>query len=321
MRRVFVLLLALAAVLACAPVAPPTPLPTASPSPTLLTETPVTYTYTGLGLEVLDGYHAIFEIRFAGDYEWAYRLETRTDRSAVEHTLHLEGISASRDPGDVRVVTEEKIARMRGPGTDDECLQFPADFDLGTSFLTPDDLIDPEGFRVVPTALGIETVAGIETTRYVLRQTDLGEWRNVQVNLWVDKESGAALRYDLRAAGPDPLFDAGGGVLTGQLVVTETGPQTIEPVEGCEIDLPLPPDATRLVKLPGMVAFDSAATPDETVAFYQLALTDAGWEAVAAPETGIDATLLSYHRGAQTLAVNVEATDAGVHVELLLDVE
>jgi hypothetical protein len=287
----------------------PTPLPTAT-----------SLAYTGIGLDGLSAYQATFEMRFEGDYSWVYHLETRTDGSVVAYDLHLKGVSASRNPGDVRVVVEGDIVRMRGPGTDDECLQFPSDLDLGLSFLTPDDVIGPEEIQSSQSLLKAEAVAGIEAAHYTLRQANLGGWRDLAVDLWLDDGTGAVLRYDLRADGPDPLFDAGEGALSGQFLV-EVGPQTIEPVAGCEIDLPLPPDAARLVRLPDLIAFESAATSAETVAFYQAALAEAGWEPLAEPETGDDVILLSYQRDGQTLEINIGPGDEGVYVGLLLNGE
>jgi hypothetical protein len=275
-------------------------------------------TYTGLGLEALSAYYATFEMSFAGAFDWSYHLETRTNGHAVEYRLHLEGLSAARNPGDVRVVVEDDTTRMRGPGTDDECVQFPSDLDLGPVFLTPDDLINPEGFSEPLVSVGTETVARVETIHYVLRQVSLDDWRGLEVDLWLDEIGGAVLRYDLRATGPDPLFDAGDGVLSGRFLLNEVGPQTIEPIAGCESDLPLLPDATRLVRLPGLIAFESAATAADAAAFYQVELVEAGWEPLVEPQVGTDAILLSYRRGGQTLEINIETGDEGVHIELLL---
>ncbi len=306
MRRLPILLLALT--VACSPATSPSPSPPAETVPT----------YTGLGLEALSAYYATFEMSFAGAFDWSYYLETRTDGHAVEYRLHLEGLSAARNPGDVRVVMEDDTTRMRGPGTDDECVQFPSDLDLGPVFLTPDDLINPEGFSEPLVSVGTETVARVETIHYVLRQVSLDDWRGLEVDLWLDETSGAVLRYDLRATGPDPLFDAGDGVLSGRFLLNEVGPQTIEPIAGCESDLPLLPDATRLVRLPGLIAFESAATAADATAFYQVELVKVGWEPLVQPQVGIDAILLSYRRGGQTLEINIETGDEGVHIELLL---
>ncbi len=329
MHRLLVLLLLLFSVACClvAPLGlssptetPPPPfktLPLPTETPLSSTETPPP-TYTGLALESLGAYRATFEIHFEGSFDWAYHLETRTDGSIVEYRLHLEGLNVSRNPGDVRVVIEGDTVRIRGPGTGDECMQFPSDLDLGLSFLTPDDLITPEAFQGLLDALDTEIISGTEATHHTFRQDSLGDWRDLEVDLWQDNATGAVLRYDLRAIGPDPLFDAEEGVLSGQFLVNDVGPQTIEAITGCEIDLPLPPDAARLARLPGLITFESVSTLTETVAFYQTALVEAGWTSLAEPQIGADAILLSYGRGARTLEINIEASDEGVNVELLL---
>lgn len=310
MRRLLILLLLLPVTLAC--------LPAASTSPTIpATMAGPTATPSSPNLQTLDSYHAIFELRFEGTYTWVYYLESRTDGSAMAHDLHIEGVKAPQNPGDVRVVAEGDIIKMRGPATDDACVQFPGDLDLGQSFLSPNDLIPPQELEGALSPLGTETVAGRETTHYALHQTSLADWQDVEVDIWKDTATGAVLRYDLAATGSDPLFDAGEGVLSGQFIVNDTGPQSIEPITGCEIDLPLPPDAARLVRMPGMVAFESTTTADEIVAFYQAALAEAGWEPLAEPETGVDAVLLSYRRAGEMLNVNIEIRETGTYVQLL----
>lgn len=317
MRRSLVLLMSLS-VACCLVTLPSFSSPTTTPPPPTATPAP---TYTGLALESLDAYQATFEMCFEGAFNWAYHLETRTDEDTVEYYLHLEGLNASRNPGDVRVVMTGDTTRMRGPGTGDECVQFPSDLDLGMAFLTPDDLVAPEALQEPLIALGAETIAGIKTTHYTLHQVSFDDWHDMEMDLWLDDVTGAVLRYDLHAAGPDPLFDAGEGVLSGKFLVNDVGPQTIEPITGCEIDLPLPPDATRLIRLPGLIAFESATTPTEIADFYQTALAETEWELLAEPQVGDDVVLLSYRRGEQMLEINVEASDKGVHVELLLSGE
>jgi hypothetical protein len=117
------------------------------------------------------------------------------------------------------------------------------------------------------------------------------------------------------------MFEAGEGVLTGRFLVSEVGTQTLEPIAGCEIDLPLSRDATHLVRLPGLISFDSATATAETVAFYQAELAKTGWEPLAEPQASGEAMVLSYRQGAQRLDINIEAKTGGVHVELLLTSE
>jgi hypothetical protein len=327
MMRHLLILLPLLFALACLPTTTATSVPrttSVSHTPTAPSTKP-TPAQPSLNPQTLDAYHATFEMHFEGTYTWTYHLESRTDGSAnggaTAYDLHIEGVEASQNPGDVRVVLEGDVVRMRGPATDDACVQFPSDLDLGHSFLSPDDLIPPQEVEAALRPVGTETIIGREATHYTLRQPSLADWQNVEIDIWKDTTSGTTLRYDLRAAGPDPLFDAGEGALSFQFAVGDIGPQTIEPIAGCEIDLPLPPGATRLVRMPGLVAFESAVASNEIVAFYQIALAEAGWEPLAEPETGVDAILLSYRRAGQTLDINIEIREAGVHVELLLSKE
>lgn len=44
-------------------------------------------------------------------------------------------------------------------------------------------------------------------------------------------------------------------------------------------------------------------------------------EPLGEPEAGVDAVLLNYRHGGQTLDINVETNDGGVYVELLLGEE
>ncbi len=318
MRRIPIVLLVLTAICSGCGKPPASPTPTVQRSSASPSSAQRSVAYAGLGLENLDAYHARFEMRFEGEYEWVYLLETRGDGRALEHILHLEGLGADRNPGDVRLVTEADVSRMRGPGTDDECLQFPSHLDLGPQFLTPDDLVRPQGVGQLPEAVGAESVAGVRTARYSLSRESLDEWRDLEVNLWLDESSQAVLRYELHATGPDPLFDAGEGVLSGLFVVDDLGPQTVEPISGCEIDLPLPPGATDLVKLPGgLIAFESDAGAAEISAFYQAEMAKVGWQPLEEPQVGIDAVVLSYGRDGETVEINIETRDGGAHVELL----
>jgi hypothetical protein len=325
MRYRLILLFALFLVSACLPpnpdtpsastaTTPPTALPTAEPT----AEPP---TPTILNLQTLTAYRTTFVLRFQGTYEWTYELESSTDGGRTAYALHIEGVEPPQNPGDIRVVLEGDIARMRGPATEDACVQFPSDYDLGQSFLTPDGLIPPNELEAALRSLGSEVISGRETTHLAVEQAQLAGWRDVKVDVWKDDATGAVLRYDLRLTGSDPLFDAGEGLMSGQFLVGDVGPQTIEPIAGCEIDLPMPPDAARVVSMPGLIAFDSASTAAETIAFYQTALPPAGWKSTAEPETGTDAVLLSYSRQGQILDINIEILDAGVHVELLLGAE
>jgi hypothetical protein len=276
-------------------------------------------TYSGIDREALGIYHATFLMQFEGEFNWSYRLDMRSDGTAEEYLLHLEGLSPAQNPGDIRMVSQGGVNRMRGPGTEGECVQFSSDVVLGPVFFTPDDLIPPQAIAPYLNQRDAGRVAGVASDHYSLNQVGLANWRDLEIDLWHDPISGAVLKFDITATGSDPLFDAGEGKLTGRYVVNAFGPQTIDPVRGCEIDLPIPADNTGLMKLPGLIAFESPTSLEEAVGFYQRELSAAGWEVAEEPLEGPNAIVLSYRREGETLEINLEETPRGVTVELLID--
>jgi hypothetical protein len=114
---------------------------------------------------------------------------------------------------------------------------------------------------------------------------------------------------------------AGEGLLLSQFHVEQVGPQTIEPITGCDIDLPLPAGATRIIKLPELVGFDSAGAPQDISAFYQAALAEGGWAPAGEPQLGDGVILLTYGRDGQSLEINIEAKNGGARVELISSTE
>jgi len=80
----------------------------------------------------------------------------------------------------------------------------------------------------------------------------------------------------------------------------------------------LPENATKVVKFPGLVSFDSASTAQEMTAFYQSALPLDGWQEADPLELGEDAVLMSYRRGEEVMQINIEVQGSGVNVEILI---
>jgi hypothetical protein len=169
------------------------------------------------------------------------------------------------------------------------------------------------------TLLETEQISGNLTQRYGMRQENLKDIHNVLVDIWWDEDLRTALRYDLRLEGQDPIFNTGDGVLYARYQVMELTPQTIQPIPGCEIDLPLPDGFTSLIKLPGIIAYESAFASNETAAFYQEELPHMGWELIEGPQEGPDAILLSFRRGEEVLEINIETRQNESTVELILN--
>jgi hypothetical protein len=277
--------------------------------------------YSGMNLEPLPGYRAVFNMTFEGENLWSYRLETQAGENEYAYELSLDGLSLMQDPGDVRLVHSEGTNRMIGEGTDNECVQFPDTTDIGVLFLTPDEIFDPNMLDAALIAFEEDEIAGQETVHYSLQQSNLLTWEEISLDLWISIDDGATLRYDLTAIGPDPLFGGGEGQLVGQFSVVEIGEQSITSINGCEIDFPLPDDHAQLIKLPGLVAFDSSMTPEELARWYQEALDEAGWSPSVDPQTSGSSIQLSYQQGEEQVQIKMVTADSGSQVEILFQIE
>lgn len=275
--------------------------------------------FDGLDESAVGPHAASFDLRFDSDDPWTYSVDTRLAEASLERSLHIDGVSDARNPGDVRMVAEGGVSRMRGPGTDNECLRFPETMDVNLSFLGPDDVLAPSAFREPFVAIDQEPVAGRAATHYAMLQSELDGWQDVQVGLWLDDETGAVLRYDLAASGWDPFFGAGYGRVEGSYRVESLGPQVIEPIAGCQIDLPLPERVDNLVQLPGVIAFETDIGIEEVATFYRGELGAAGWNPVQDERSGSGSVVLSYRREAETLNVTIRSVAGKTKVELLTD--
>lgn len=273
--------------------------------------------YSGIRAAALGPGQSTFRLEFEGPRPWVYLLDTRWHEQAGEYRLALDGLPLRQDPGDVRVVEEHGQRWMTGPGVEGGCWIFPADFERGPSFLTPDSLFDPASVTARLQTVGDELTGGRAARHYRLRSSDLGAWRAVAIDVWLDAETGAALRYELQAEGRDSLFGTGDGVLRGVYEVVEIGPQSFEPVEGCAIDLPLPEGVRRLVRLPGLVAFENEASAEMLLEFYARELAAQGWATVEPPAQAGEAVVLVLAREGQRLRLTVQALTEGTRVELL----
>ena len=274
--------------------------------------------YRGFSADGLGAYTATYEIRFEGSYTWTYILKTRFDGNVTEYSMEYIGVDPSNYSGAVRMVTNGATSRMIGPGTDNECFLFPSDYDTKLSFFNPDDMLGAylanEGLQEV----GTDTIAGLQADHYSAHNDSLGNWQDVQIDIWIIQSGSATMLYEMDASGPDPLFDAGDGKISTNYLVKEISGQNIEPITGCAIPVPLPENATRVVNFPGLVSFDSPSIAQEIVAFYQSALPREGWQEANPLEMGEDAVLMSYQRGEEVMQINIEVQGSGVNVEILL---
>lgn len=296
-----------------------TSLPIEEPSQAVTTqELP---TYTRLNQAGLGAYASNLEISMAGVYNWSYSLSTKYDGSQTEYVLHIEGVVASIDPGDVRLVTDGITSRMETLTEGGEtCVQFPPDYVDAPAFLTPEHLLNPQIAASELRFVGNSNMLNREVVQFKTDNTTLGNWPNADLTVWLDQETGALMEFEISAERRDPLFSAGLGTMTAVYSVTEIGPQTIDPIVGCEMDFPVMTDATEYVFISNVVSYQTASSFEIVKEFYQTSMTGLGWELqsdqIITPVAGVE--IIDFIRGDEAVTINLESISSGTKVTLYL---
>jgi hypothetical protein len=242
-----------------------------------LAEAPANFGDLKMNLDQLGAFHARFVLRFEGNSQWMYQVDTRSDGTNTEYQLIIEGLSDSMDLGDVRLVNSLGQNFMAGPATDGACIQFPDTFVTEPMFLGPTEFIHLKELSHLPGENGIEAILGRETTRYTaVPQPHMG-WQDVSISFWLDTQTQSVLKYEFFASGNDPLYYQGDGTIHGLFELLEIGPQEIAAVPDCGIEFPLPGDVTGLIHFPGLISFTSGMGEVELEGFFTNALESRGW--------------------------------------------
>lgn len=266
----------------------------------------------------LGSYTSTFDVQFYGPTHWAYQLTTRKTAKLREMSLHIIGITGANNPGDVRLVTDGTTSWMIGPGTDNECVQFPNKQGMDPTMIYPEGLVTVKDLPQILSLSGEEKVAGRTGLHYTGKAATMNGWNDAQIDVWQDKANQSLLQFNMQATGDDQIFNTGKGKLTARYETTALDGAPIEPVKGCEIAVPLPPTAKKVVRLPGMASFESSAKPEEIRAFYEAQLPAANWTVKDAPAQAEGATILSYQRAKETVEVHIETGDpSGSMVKLI----
>jgi hypothetical protein len=278
---------------------------------------PASAKYEGMTAIPFDQYATRFTLEFEGETSWQYQLTTRRSGELLERELAIQGVDdTTRAPGDVRLVTSQGVTRMRGTGTKESCLQFPQAMSINVTLLSPDEVMPPDDFAQPLLLLGQEKVTGFQANHFVLRQDELDGWQQVELSIWISEVGDTVVRHEFQAEGWDPYFGAGYGQLNGDYEVVEVGQQQIEPIEGCQLELPLPDSAMNLVVLPEIISYSSEEGVEDIAAYYQQQLSEAGWRPLEQEDRSSGAVLLRYFKGGQQLLVSIRRFQDVTQVEL-----
>lgn len=254
---------------------------------------------------------ATFTVRFEGASAWAYQQVTRQVGGMREVSLHIDGVDAASNPGDVRVVTDGSTTWMTGPGTDNQCVQFPNNQGMDPTFIYPQSLAPIDELPEMMELVGEEEINGRTAQHYQGSGLAFGAWKDAQVELWQAKDDRALLRFALRVVGTDPFFGAGEGSITANYDAAGPAAGAIEPVGGCEISVPVPASPGNFVRLPGLASYETNAGAAEMQLFYQEALAQEGWVESDAPAESEKALVLSYARGQEEVQIQIEPLPTG----------
>lgn len=291
----------------------------------VLEEKPANMGQLEMQLGQLGPFRGRFLLEFDGEISWTYQVDLRSDGEKIEFALTIQGVPSEKNPGDVRLVHSGGDNYMSGEGTGDFCVRFPDSFVTEDLFLEPEDFIHLDEFENAPVQGNSDQIAGIAATQYMASTDDHRGWLEVAVNYWVDPASGATLKYDFVAWGNDPLYQQGNGRIHGVFEVLEIGPQQIEDVAGCKIDFPMPANASEIIRLPGVLQYQTPFRPARLDTFYTNHLEPQGWERQE-PQINEQTQdgVLEYRAKGQSVTIDVEPVDpqnldAGFLVVIFMD--
>jgi hypothetical protein len=186
---------------------------------------------------------------------------------------------------------------------------------------------EPAGFLpgvVGAVEVGAETVNGVAATHYTFDERAFGPLppSHSTGELWVAPGGNYIARYLLTTAGTADYFGEGSaGTLTMAYNVTDVNaPLTIDLPADCSqgvVDAPLMPDATDVVRMPGVVTYSTASIPSDVAKFYQQAMPAQEWHLTADPSTYKKLTYLTFVRDEQQLSILLAPAGHGTSVRLI----
>jgi hypothetical protein len=273
--------------------------------------------FTGINLSNVPQYQSAYELTFDGDTTWKYSLVTFHMDGLTEKSLHIAGVDSSRNPGEVRLVSDGVTSWMTGPGVDDECVMFPNDFDIDYSFLSPDDIFAPKSIAPLLVFVSEEQKDGTLVRNFRASTAEHEGWRNLIIEMSLVKGEGYPNFYKISAERDDPIFDAGTGRINSTFFVSANPSYVIEPITGCEIPISLPEGARQIVRFPGFYSFEVNEQPEHMVNFYKDYLNAHGWveyQPLIEIDTGLQ---MSYTKEKSILIFYFITIDQGVLVEVL----
>lgn len=280
---------------------------------------------TEAGLASLPSYKASLTLTFDGTRagqpsQWSktYVMLTKKDPAARQLTLEKTGDLTDLDALFMAEVGEAAYERRGETACNANVIK--AGDTLG-------ERLEPAGFLngvIGADEAGSETVNGVAANHYTFDERAFGQLEVAKSTgeMWVSSEGGYILRYLLTTKGNADYFGEGiEGTLTWDYELTGIDtPIAFELPADCPagmLDVPLLPDATNVLSMPGMLTYDTASSIADTLTFHQEQVSSLGWTPVGEPTITETSALLIFTRDDQNLTVIV-TTDSGVTTVTIL---
>lgn len=286
---------------------------------------PFSFPDTTAGLADLSSYKATLVLSFDGTRDgqpetWSKTYVMLNTQEPAARQLTIEKSGDNPDPEAVYMAEADGAAYERIG--EDTC---------NTTIIDSENLLaetwEPAGFLtgvIGADEAGAETVNNVVSDKYTFDERAFGQLDIAQSTgeMWVASEGGYIVRYLVTTQGNADYFGEGiEGTLTWDYELTDVNqPVTFALPDDCPsgmVDAPLLPDASNILNVPGVQAYDTASTVAEVTAFYQEQLPTLGWELQGEPAVTDTATVLPFALGDQQLNVLIFLAEAGAEVFVL----
>lgn len=187
--------------------------------------------------------------------------------------------------------------------------------------------LEPAGFLtfvIGAEEAGAETVNDVAANHYIFDERASGQLGIAQSTgeMWVASDGGYIVKYLLTTKGNADYFGEDiEGTLTLNYELTDVNqPVAFALPDDCPLGMVNAPqlsDATNVLNVPGVLAYDTSTSLADTAAFYQEQMPGLGWTLVSEPSITETNAVINFTQVNQNLTV-VITTDAGVTTVTIL---
>ena len=278
------------------------------------------------GLPALSSYKATLNLSFEGmeagrPNQWS---KTYVMLTAQEHPARWLTIQSSGDLPDLDAVfmaeADEAAYEQRGENACNATM-----IDPGNSLA---EWWEPAGFLtgvIGAEGAGAETVNDVAASHYTFDERALGLLGLAQSTgeMWIASDGGYIVKYLVTTQGDADYFGEGiEGTLTWDYELTDVNqPVTITLPDDCPagmVNAPSLPDATNVLNMPGILAYDTASSLADAAAFYQEQIPNLGWALMGQPTIRETDALMEFTQGDQILTVLITTDTGATTIKILL---